>query len=97
MDYDPARHISYPGEPVTVTDWANLRSIAREHLPIECGDAKRWEHDVSRIRRVLALPSYVGYTIEMDCFNREDAVEIERRLTAEEGQCVVFRYPGARP
>lgn len=97
MEYDFARRISYPGEPVTVTDWGKARSIAREHLPIEHGDARRWEHDADRIRRTLALPSYAGYMIEMDCFNREDAAEIKRRLTAEERQRVAFRWPGMQP
>lgn len=92
-EYDAARRIHYPGSPVSVTDWAEARSIAREHLPIEHGDARRWEHDADRIRRALALPTYRDHRIEMSCFNRDDARQIERRLQPAERLRVLFTYP----
>lgn len=92
-EYDAARHIHYPGPPVSVTDWANARTIAREHMPIEHGDAARWEHDADRIRRALALPTYRDYKIEMSCFNREDALQIGRRLTSAERLRVLLLFP----
>jgi hypothetical protein len=94
-EYDPARRITWTAasEEVSVNDWADARTIAREHLPIEHGDARRWEHDAERIRRALALPTYAEHTLEMSCFNHEDAAQIKRRLTPDERVRVVFRYP----
>lgn len=100
-DYDPARDLRLPDElPGTFTaavdDLARLRDIAREHMPIEQGDARRWQHDADRIRRALSLPTYAEHTLEMSCFNREDAEQIKRRLTQDERLRVVFRYPTPR-
>lgn len=100
-EYDPARHLRLPVHlpgtfSAAVEDLSKLRDIAREHLPIEHGDARRWEHDADRIRRALALPTYAGHTLEMSCFNREDAHQIARRLTQDERLRVVFRYPEPR-
>lgn len=80
---DTARRIAYPGRPVSVTDWADLRSSARG------------QHDADRVRRALALATYAEHKLEMSCFNREDAEQIERRLTKEERLRVVFSYPGS--
>jgi hypothetical protein len=94
--YDPACRIPFLAEGVSVGDWMKLRDIAREHLPPEHGDARRWEHDADRIRRAMALPTYASHTLEMSCFSREDAAAIERRLTPDERRRVVFCWPGDR-
>lgn len=77
---DYGRRIPFCGDDVDHADWLAARSIAREYLPPERGDAARWEHDASRIERALRLPSYRNHTIEMDCFNAEDVRQIEARI-----------------
>ncbi len=89
-DYDPARRIRLDDD-VSVTDWSELRSIAREHMAIGHGDRARWDHDADRIRRALALQTYANRTFEVSCYGREDADQIRRRLNSGELLRVVFR------
>lgn len=88
---DPARKIPFLGD-VEISDWIQARDIAREYMPPEHDDMRRWEHDASRIRRALALPGYLKHAVLMDCFNCEDANQIKQRLTTQELARVSFRY-----
>lgn len=80
------------GTAMSIQDWQAARCIAREHMDVNEGDAKRLSHDADRIRRALALTSCAGDTIEMQCFNSEEADKIALLLTAEESVRVTLTW-----
>ena len=91
-DYDPGRKIPFAGTDLDFEDWIKARSIAREYLGPEHGDARRIQLDVDRIRKALALRIYSGHIIEMGCFNEDEARAIRSRLTDDELSRVRFTW-----